>query len=117
MDRSTPAVTLKANRERSLRRHHPWVFSGAVGKVDGDPQPGDTVAVRSAGGEALGLAAYSPVSQIRARMWTFDETTVVDEQLIAGAHRRRGRAPQRRCSPWAPTRRGWCSARPTICRA
>ncbi len=83
MDRSTPAITLKPNRERSVLRRHPWIFSGAVAGVAGDPQPGDTVVVRRTSGEALGLAAYSPVSQIRARMWTFDDTTAMDAELIA----------------------------------
>ena len=69
----TAAITLQAGRDKSLRRRHPWVFSGAIDRVAGDPQPGDTVEVRAAGGERLGLAAYSPASQIRARMWTFDD--------------------------------------------
>ena len=59
------------------------MFSGAIAGVDGDPGPGDTVQVRSAGGEVLGLGAFSPISQIRARMWTFDDTIPgVDEALI-----------------------------------
>ena len=79
------AVILRGGREKSLRRRHPWVFSGAIAGVDGDPGPGDTVEVRSAGGEVLGLGAYSPLSQIRARMWTFDDAThEVDEAFVAG---------------------------------
>ncbi|MEO5723423.1 MAG: class I SAM-dependent rRNA methyltransferase [Ilumatobacteraceae bacterium] len=79
-----PSIWLRSNRERSLKRHHPWIFSGGVAKVDGDPQPGDTVAVKAADGTELGWAAYSPMSQIRARMWTFDTAEVVDEALIVG---------------------------------
>jgi 23S rRNA (cytosine1962-C5)-methyltransferase len=60
------------------------VFSGAVARVSGDPDSGDTVAVRSADGELLGWAAFSPESQIRARMWTFDPDETVDETFIAG---------------------------------
>ncbi len=66
-----PSVTLRPNRQRSLVRRHPWVFSGAIATVTGDPQPGDTVEVRSAAGESLGLGAFSPASAIRVRMWTF----------------------------------------------
>jgi 23S rRNA (cytosine1962-C5)-methyltransferase len=62
-------LILKPGRERSLKRHHPWVFSGAVAKVHGKPGPGETVEVRSAQGEALAVAAYSPQSQIVARVW------------------------------------------------
>ena len=70
------AVLLKPGREKSLKRWHPWVFSGAIGRVDGEPESGATVEVRSAAGERLALAAWSPHSQIRARVWTWDERTV-----------------------------------------
>lgn len=59
------------------------MFSGAVDRVDGSPQPGDTVLVRSSDGTALGWAAYSPDSQIRARMWTFDPDDRVDDAFVA----------------------------------
>ncbi len=92
----TPALTLRPGRERSVLRRHPWIFSGAVQSVEGDPAPGDTVMVRSATGTRLGSAAYSPASQIRARMWSFDDE-VIDEAVIAGrvaaaARRRAGLA-------------------------
>jgi 23S rRNA (cytosine1962-C5)-methyltransferase len=66
------AVVLKKGRDKSLRRRHPWIFSGAIEKVLGKPDHGDTVAVQSADGKSLAKAAYSPKSQIRARVWTFD---------------------------------------------
>ena len=66
------ALLLKKGREKSLRRHHPWLFSGAIEKVIGAPGAGDTVEVRDASGNTLALAAYSAKSQIRARVWTFD---------------------------------------------
>jgi 23S rRNA (cytosine1962-C5)-methyltransferase len=71
-------IVLKKGREKSLRRRHPWIFSGAVEKASG--KAGDTVEVRDSAGKALALAAYSPKSQIRARVWTFDasETIGVD---------------------------------------
>jgi 23S rRNA (cytosine1962-C5)-methyltransferase len=69
-------IVLKPGREKSLKRRHPWVFSGAIDKVDGAPDLGDTVEVRSHAGELLALAAYSPHSQIRARAWTWDETEI-----------------------------------------
>jgi len=69
-----PALTLKPGREKSLQRRHPWVFSGAIEKVEGDPGSGETVEVRSAGGTPLALGAYSPHSQIAVRTWTFDPT-------------------------------------------
>ncbi len=71
-------LTLKPGREKSLKRRHPWIFSGAIGRVDGTPDGGETVEVRSATGETLALAAYSPQSQIRARVWSFARETKVD---------------------------------------
>jgi 23S rRNA (cytosine1962-C5)-methyltransferase len=75
-------LILKKGREKALRRRHPWIFSGAVEKAAG--KPGDTVEVRDASGKALALAAYSPKSQIRARVWTFDPAEAVDAGFFRG---------------------------------
>jgi len=80
---NTAVVVLRPGRERSLVRRHPWVFSGAIATVRGDPAPGETVAVESATGTFLARAAFSPSSQIRARAWTFDESEVVDDAFVA----------------------------------
>jgi 23S rRNA (cytosine1962-C5)-methyltransferase len=79
------AVHLKAGRERSLVQRHPWVFSGAIDRVDGDPAPGATVDVVDAAGAFLARAAYSPQSQIRARAWSFDPTQPIDPPFFATA--------------------------------
>jgi len=71
-------IVLKRGRERSLKRRHPWIFSGAIERVQGEPASGDTVAVRSADGQVLALAAWSPASQIRARAWSFDPKASID---------------------------------------
>ena len=71
-------LLLKKGRDKSLRRRHPWIFSGALDRVVGEPGPGDSVAVRDASGKFAATAAYSPHSQIRARVWTFDEHEAVD---------------------------------------
>jgi 23S rRNA (cytosine1962-C5)-methyltransferase len=73
-----PALYLKPGREKSLLRRHPWIFSGAVARVDGDPAAGATVDLLAASGQFLARAAYSPSSQIRARVWTFDLSEPVD---------------------------------------
>jgi 23S rRNA (cytosine1962-C5)-methyltransferase len=75
-------IVLKRGREKSLRRRHPWIFSGALEKVEGNPASGDTVEVRSADGQTLALAAWSPQSQIRARVWSFDASVRVDEAFL-----------------------------------
>ena len=69
-------LILKAEREKSLKRRHPWVFSGAVAKVQGNPGPGETIGVWSATGEFLAVAAYSPESQIVARVWDWKERAI-----------------------------------------
>ena len=76
-----PAVTLrlKPGREKSLLRRHPWIFSGAVQQVDGEPVSGGTVDLLSSNREFLARAAYSPNSQIRARIWTFEDEPVDKE--------------------------------------
>jgi 23S rRNA (cytosine1962-C5)-methyltransferase len=79
---SEPAVRLKEQREKSLGRRHPWIFSGAVDSVMGDPVAGATVRVLSHSGEFLARAAWSPKSQIRLRVWTFDESTSVDAAFV-----------------------------------
>jgi len=79
-----PTLRLREGRERSVERRHPWIFSGAVDTLTGDPVPGDTVLVATHDGRPLGWAAYSPVSQIRARMWTFDPDEAVDDAFVAG---------------------------------
>src|SRR5512133_516891 len=75
-------LILKPGREKSLLRRHPWVFSGAVARVEGGPDTGDTVAVSAAGGEFLAWAAYSPVSQIRARAWSWDGKAIIDGDFL-----------------------------------
>ncbi len=66
-------LILKPGKERSLLRRHPWVFSGAVERVQGTPESGATVEVRSHEGQFLGWAAYSAQSRILARVWDFAE--------------------------------------------
>ncbi len=75
-------LILKPGREKSLLRRHPWVFSGAIERVQGDPQPGETVEVLDAKRHFLARAAYSPISQIRARVWTFGEGEAVEADFF-----------------------------------
>jgi 23S rRNA (cytosine1962-C5)-methyltransferase len=86
-------LTLKAGREASLLRRHPWLFSGAVASAQGDGSDGLAQVVDS-GGRALASGAYSPESQIVARMWTFDDRvpdTKLFRERFAAARRWRDR--------------------------
>lgn len=76
------ALILRAGREKSLRRRHPWVFSGAIERLEGAPASGDTVLVKSREGKPLALGAWSPKSRIRCRAWTFDCSEEVGEKFL-----------------------------------
>jgi 23S rRNA (cytosine1962-C5)-methyltransferase len=69
-------LILKPGREKSLKRRHPWIFSGGIARIEGKPQLGDTIEVCSADGAFLAVAAYSPESQIRARVWDWKAGTI-----------------------------------------
>ncbi|MCU4674618.1 class I SAM-dependent methyltransferase [Catenovulum sp. 2E275] len=71
-------ITLVKGREKSLLRKHPWIFSRAIAELNGKPKSGETIDVYSAKGEWLAKAAYSPQSQIRARVWSFEQTETID---------------------------------------
>ena len=73
-------IVLKKGREKSLQRRHPWIFSGAVEKASG--KAGDTLDVLDSSKRFLARAAYSPKSQIRARVWTFDPAEQVDAEFF-----------------------------------
>jgi len=86
-------IILKPGREKSLLRRHPWIFSGAIHQIDEEPTSGSTVELLSFNGEFLARAAYSPHSQIRARVWTFEQQSIDEEffrrKIRAAIDRRR----------------------------
>ncbi|MCF8160811.1 MAG: class I SAM-dependent rRNA methyltransferase [Polaromonas sp.] len=77
------AIRLRAGKERSLLRRHPWIFESAIAKGGGDS--GETVRVESDQGHFLGWAAFSPASKIRARVWSFDEAQRIDAGFFNAA--------------------------------
>lgn len=91
-------LVLKSGKERSLLRHHPWVFAGAIERIDGRCRAGDTVVLQSAEGQFLARAAFSPASSIRARVWTFAERESIDDAFfkrrVAAAVARRAALPE-----------------------
>ncbi|KVP81427.1 23S rRNA methyltransferase [Burkholderia ubonensis] len=75
-------VTLKPSKDKSLLRRHPWIYTNAIDRVDGKPAPGATVIVRAHDGRFLARGAYSPHSQIRVRVWSFDENEPIDHAFF-----------------------------------
>ena len=100
-----PRVTLKPGREKSLRQRHPWVYSGAIARVEGTPQSGETVTLHAADDAFLATAAWSPASNIRARVWSFDPDAVIDPAFFAARVRAAARS-----------RSGMLDANHTACR-
>lgn len=75
-------LILKPGREKSLLRRHPWIFSGAISGLHGQPEIGETVEVASSDGEFLARAAYNPSSNITGRVWTWDPNEEVNPELF-----------------------------------
>lgn len=78
----TAAIHIKADRIKAMKRKHPWIFSKAVKKVVGDPKVGETIDILTPDGKWLAKAAYSPHSQIRARVWSFEPIDINKEFFI-----------------------------------
>lgn len=73
-------LRLHPGKERSLLLRHPWIFESAIAK--GSADAGETVRVQSHTGEFLAWAAVSPQSNIRARVWSFDEDQRIDGAFL-----------------------------------
>lgn len=90
-------LILQPGKERSLLRRHPWLFAGSVERLAGRARTGDTVEV-IAGKTVLAKAAWSPESQIRARVWSFDADEIIDnaffKRRVAAAVARRRALPE-----------------------
>ncbi|WP_159281028.1 23S rRNA (cytosine(1962)-C(5))-methyltransferase RlmI [Rahnella variigena] len=78
----TARLILAKGREKSLLRRHPWVFSGAVHRVEGKANSGETIDIVDSQGKWLARGAYSPSSQIRARVWTFKQDENIDIEFF-----------------------------------
>ncbi len=69
-------LKLKPGREKSLKHHNYWVFSGAIGMAPAEAEKGETIDIISAAGEFMAVGSWSPQSQICARAWSFKPETV-----------------------------------------
>ena len=76
-------IFLQPDREKSLLRKHPWIFSKAIKDTKGRTHSGDTVDVFDSNGNWLARGAYSPESQIRVRVWSFDQSDIIDNAFFA----------------------------------
>ena len=98
MVRAVLDVILHPDRDRSVRRRHPWVLSGAVRELrGGDPQSGGWARVISAAGQVLAYGHYAPDSAIRVRLLVFgesadgaDEGNLIAKRIARAVARRTG---------------------------
>jgi len=79
---TNPSIILKSGREKALNRRHPWIFSMAIDKVKGKPELGSTVDILDSKGKWLACGAYSPESQIRVRIWSFEPDVTIDTNFF-----------------------------------
>ena len=79
---STPSVVLAQGREAPVVGRHPWIFSGAIAEVRGEPSVGDEVEVHDASGSIIARGLYNPQSQIRVRCYAWNRFQKVDEALL-----------------------------------
>ena len=98
------SITLKPQKEKSLLRHHPWIFDGAVEIPKKSIHNGDTVDVMSSEGQWLGRGAWSQHSQIKVRIWTFKKNENIDNAFFL---RRIERAWEQRKATLPPSTTGF----------
>ena len=77
-----PSVKLKSTRDKIIHNKHPWIFSGAVETVVGNPAKGETVEILRSNGEIIGRGSYSPDSQIRVRVLSFNPEDKIDDDFL-----------------------------------
>ena len=77
-------MRLKPGREKPVLRRHPWIFSGAIADIDGEPSDGQTVDVIDANATFLAKGSYSSKSQIRVRIWSWDPDAIIDPSFLRG---------------------------------
>jgi 23S rRNA (cytosine1962-C5)-methyltransferase len=73
-----PRVYLKERRALPFFSRHPWVFAGAIDRVDGEPSPGAAVTLHASDGKFIAAGLYNPHSQIRVRLYSWVEGEALD---------------------------------------
>jgi 23S rRNA (cytosine1962-C5)-methyltransferase len=76
------SIVLRPGRERPVLQRHPWVFSGAIATTHGQPGDGAVVDIYDTGGAWLARGTWSSTSQIRVRIFSWDQHTHIDNALL-----------------------------------
>jgi 23S rRNA (cytosine1962-C5)-methyltransferase len=75
---TAPRVYLKARRALPFFSRHPWVFAGAIDRIEGEPLPGTAVTLHAADGQFIAHGLYNVHSQIRVRLYSWQENETCD---------------------------------------
>jgi 23S rRNA (cytosine1962-C5)-methyltransferase len=78
MEAITGKIYLKERRDKPVKNRHPWIFSGAIARIDGDASAGQLVSVHDSHGHFLATGYYNPASQIRVRLLSWDSQQAID---------------------------------------
>jgi 23S rRNA (cytosine1962-C5)-methyltransferase len=76
------SVILKKSADKFVKRKHPWIFSGAIEKVEGNPSNGEIIQIFTSNKTFVGYGSFSPLSQIRVRIWSFNPEQKIDEDFF-----------------------------------
>ena len=79
--RPTPRVILKPRRALPFFGRHPWVFAGAISRIEGNPTAGEEVILLSDKNEFIARGLFNPNSNIRVRLFSWDESEVLDNSF------------------------------------
>lgn len=81
--KSAGAVFLKPKRAQPFYARHPWVFAGAIVRVEGTPADGAEVDLRSSAGNFVARGLYNSQSKIRVRLYGWDENEPLDREFFS----------------------------------
>ena len=76
-----PRVLLKPRRALPFFGRHPWVFAGAISRIEGKPQPGEEVLLQTERGEFIARGLFNPNSNIRVRLYSWDAEQPLNDEL------------------------------------
>jgi len=79
---SLPKVILQKGKAKPFFSRHPWVFAGAVDRIEGDAKPGDEVELLSTVGNFVARGFLNPNSKIRVRLYSWNENQLLDESFF-----------------------------------
>lgn len=76
------SVKLKSSRDKIIQHKHPWIFSGAIDSVSGNPSNGEVVEIINSSGVLAGRGSYSSASQIKVRVLSFDPNEIINDNFV-----------------------------------